>query len=220
VLLLNKSTRKSDITVNWEQLGMKGKQYVRDLWEQKDLGAFNDSFTAKNLSQHEHILIKIGTVGSKPLPGPVPVPEEKYTVTKNGTTYLSDIYYIMKEFDPPVMDKNFFGKTLKINGVSYEKGIGCKSRSAIMYKLNGKADRFKAKVGLDDASDENETGRFRVLVEGKFGGRPIFNSDKMKKGDDEIEVDIDVSGLDFILLEFTGKNVFGNWADARVVTNE
>jgi len=32
-----------------------------------------------------------------------------------------------------------------------------------------------------------------------------------------VAVDVDVTGLDAILLEFSGKEVFGNWADARVV---
>ena len=32
------------ITVTWEQLGIKGRQRVRDLWRQKDLGVFEDNY--------------------------------------------------------------------------------------------------------------------------------------------------------------------------------
>lgn len=58
-----------------------------------------------------------------------------------------------------------------------------------------------------------------MLNEDKFGGRAIFDSGQIKKGDDPIEVDIDVKGLDFILLEYTGKGVSGNWVDAKVIAN-
>jgi len=88
-----------------------------------------------------------------------------------------------------------------------------------MFKLDGKADRFKAIVILDEASPDDKTGKFRVLNEDKFGGRAIFDSGQIKKSEDPIEVDIDVKGLDFILLEFTGKGVFGNWVDAKVIVN-
>lgn len=220
VLLLNKGVTKTDVTVKWEQIGLNGKQKVRDLWEQKDLGTFKGSFTAANLGQHEHQLIKVGKVGSALVPGPTPVSPEKYTVTQSGTTYLSDLYYIMKEFNHPVVDKSFEGNSFEINGKSYEKGLGCKSRSVMMYKLEGKADRFQAIVNLDEASPEDKTGKFRVLNEDKFGGRVIFDSGNMEKQDKPKEIDIDVTGLDFILLEFTGKGVFGNWVDAKVIVNK
>jgi len=140
-------------------------------------------------------------------------------VTQTGTTYLSDLYYIMKEFNHPVADKNFEGNTLQLNGTSYEKGLGCKSKAVMMYKLDGKADRFQAVVGLDALSEDGKAGKFRVLNEDKFGGRVLFDSGQMKKGDAPVVIDIDVKGLDFIELEFTGKGVFGNWADAKVIAN-
>jgi hypothetical protein len=219
VLLLNKGQTNADLTVRWKQLGLKGKQKVRDLWEQKDLGIFDGSFTAKNLAQHEHLLLKVGSPGSKLVAGPVPVPPKKYTVTKSGTTYLSDLYYIKCEDNPPVMNRDCHGEPIAFNGKTFAKGLGCKGKSQVVYKLNGKADRFKALVGLSERSSENDTGEFRVQVEDRFGGKVIFSSGKMRKGDQPMAVDIDVKGLDAILLEFTGKEVFGNWADARVVAN-
>ena len=88
VLILNKSDKTTDITVKWDMIGLRGTQKVRDLWEQKDLGKFKNSFTAKTLSKHEHLLLKVGNSGDKLLPGPSPLPIEKYAVTKSGTTYL------------------------------------------------------------------------------------------------------------------------------------
>jgi alpha-galactosidase len=37
---------KADVTVRWSDLGLRGKQVVRDLWRQKDLGTFEDQFSA------------------------------------------------------------------------------------------------------------------------------------------------------------------------------
>ncbi len=49
-------TRK--ITVNWDDLHISGKQNVRDLWRQKDLGVFEDTFEAE-VNYHGVVLVKI-----------------------------------------------------------------------------------------------------------------------------------------------------------------
>ena len=50
--------RKIKVKVNWSDLGIKGKQTVRDLWRQKDLGTFDGSFEA-NVPEHGVVLVKI-----------------------------------------------------------------------------------------------------------------------------------------------------------------
>lgn len=47
-----------EITVTWEQLGLSGRQRVRDLWRQQDLGVFGDAFTA-TVPPHGVVLIRI-----------------------------------------------------------------------------------------------------------------------------------------------------------------
>ena len=37
---------KTTVTVKWSDLGITGKQIVRDLWRQKDLGTFDRQFSA------------------------------------------------------------------------------------------------------------------------------------------------------------------------------
>jgi len=44
--------------VNWSQLGLNGVQTVRDLWRQKDVGIFAESFTA-NVARHGAMLIRL-----------------------------------------------------------------------------------------------------------------------------------------------------------------
>ena len=219
VLLLNKGEDTTGIKVTWEMIGLSGKQKVRDLWERKELGEFDDSFTTANLSKNGHMLIKVGTPGGKIIPGPSPLPLEKYVVTKSGTTWLTELYYIVKGGDAPVYDKNFDGDTISLNGTRYSKGIGCRGSSRLMFKINGKADRFRAVVGSDDSYKGKDTSRFRVLNEDFFGNQVLFDSGNVKP-DSVVNIDINVKGVDYLLLMFDGENTYGVWADARVISTQ
>ena len=216
VLLLNKGTTPKKIKVNWSKLGLSGKQKVRDLWEQKDIDFFNNDFSSNSLAKDEVLFIKVGTPGSPPVPGPLPLPIEKYTITKSGTTHLSDLFYIMKSGETPAYNKSFKQQPISVNGKKYSKGLGCKSKSQVMFKLDGKATRLKADVGLDDAYSGKEAGTFRIYNEDFFGANILFDSKKMNKQSKAISIDIDVTGIKFILLEFSGNEVIGNWGNIKV----
>lgn len=46
------------LTVRWSDLGIKGEYIVRDLWRQKDLGIYKDSFTA-TVNPHGVVMVSI-----------------------------------------------------------------------------------------------------------------------------------------------------------------
>ena len=46
------------MTANWADLGVDGKQIVRDLWRQKDLGSFDGKFSAP-VGPHGVVLIRL-----------------------------------------------------------------------------------------------------------------------------------------------------------------
>jgi alpha-galactosidase len=56
--LFNRSRIESPVTVKWSDLGIGGRQIVRDLWRQKDLGSFETEFTAK-VPRHGVVLIRV-----------------------------------------------------------------------------------------------------------------------------------------------------------------
>jgi alpha-galactosidase len=56
--LFNRSEFEAPVKVTWKDLGLKGKQRVRDLWPQKDLGTFADSFEAK-VPRHGVVLVRL-----------------------------------------------------------------------------------------------------------------------------------------------------------------
>jgi alpha-galactosidase len=56
--LFNRGEGKVKVTALWSDLGISGKKMVRDVWRQKDLGKFSNSFTAK-VPRHGVVLVKI-----------------------------------------------------------------------------------------------------------------------------------------------------------------
>jgi alpha-galactosidase len=56
--LFNLGEMENQVQVNWSDLGLKGKKHVRDLWRQKDLGKFANSFTA-TVPRHGVVLIRV-----------------------------------------------------------------------------------------------------------------------------------------------------------------
>jgi len=56
--LFNRGYTTTPLTVSWADLGLKGKQTVRDLWRQQDLGAFENAFTSP-VPRHGVVLVRI-----------------------------------------------------------------------------------------------------------------------------------------------------------------
>ncbi len=59
VALFNRSSRPADIKVSWQEIGMKGKRKVRDVWKHKNLGKFRDSFTGRQIPAHSAMILLI-----------------------------------------------------------------------------------------------------------------------------------------------------------------
>jgi alpha-galactosidase len=57
--LFNRGELPADVTVKWADLGLDGKQRVRDLWRQKDLGEVDGQFTI-HVARHGAELILVG----------------------------------------------------------------------------------------------------------------------------------------------------------------
>ena len=56
--LFNRGLQAADITATWAELGISGSQTVRDLWQQKDLGTFDRTFTAK-VPAHGAVMLRL-----------------------------------------------------------------------------------------------------------------------------------------------------------------
>lgn len=56
--LFNRGQTETTVTAKWSDLGVTGKQVVRDLWRQKDAGSFDDAFSV-SVPRHGVVLVKI-----------------------------------------------------------------------------------------------------------------------------------------------------------------
>jgi alpha-galactosidase len=56
--LFNRSEADTTISAKWSDLGITGKQTVRDLWRQKDVGEFTDAFTA-SVPLHGVVFVRV-----------------------------------------------------------------------------------------------------------------------------------------------------------------
>jgi alpha-galactosidase len=56
--LFNRGEKETRITALWSDLGISGRQKVRDLWRQKDMGSPGDKFSAR-VSRHGVVMIRL-----------------------------------------------------------------------------------------------------------------------------------------------------------------
>jgi alpha-galactosidase len=56
--LFNRGENETNVIAKWADLGISGKQKIRDLWRQKDIGRFIDEFTA-NVPRHGVVMIRM-----------------------------------------------------------------------------------------------------------------------------------------------------------------
>ncbi len=56
--LFNRGEQDADMAARWSDLSIRGPQVVRDLWQQKDIGRFDNEFKAK-VGRHGVMLVKI-----------------------------------------------------------------------------------------------------------------------------------------------------------------
>jgi len=62
--LFNRGDTETKVTAVWSDLGISGKQRVRDLWRQKDIGRFEGKFTAR-VSRHGVVMIRMWPLTEK-----------------------------------------------------------------------------------------------------------------------------------------------------------
>jgi len=56
--LFNRGEDEAAVTAHWADIGVKGKQLVRDLWRQQDLGVYQDEFKA-SVPRHGVVMVKL-----------------------------------------------------------------------------------------------------------------------------------------------------------------
>ncbi|MCC2594479.1 endo-alpha-N-acetylgalactosaminidase family protein [Tessaracoccus sp. OS52] len=108
------------------------------------------------------------------------------------------------------------GGPLRLDGVTYPKGIGAHAYSRVDFGLGGECTQFQAVVGVDDAQTRGSI-QFAVYGDGNL----IHQTGVLRGSDPSVELDLDISGVQTLSLRVTDGgdgvgNDHGDWALARV----
>jgi glucose/arabinose dehydrogenase len=154
-------------------------------------------------------------------------PSAPLTVTTNpqGTTvYLSDLTptFATNGWGPYERDRSngetgaTDGGPIRLNGVTYAKGLGVHAGSDIRYALNGQYTTFQAFIGVDDEVGNSGNVIFRVYADGVL----IFDSGAMTGASATQAVNLSVAGRSELRLvvDSNGTNFddHADWADAKL----
>jgi hypothetical protein len=170
---------------------------------------------------------------NKPYSGQATLPPFSSLVlfrANDGTTnpvYLSDLSWIgmSNGYGPVERDRSNGntgdndGTTLKLNGVTYTKGLGCHANSDIMYNLAGRYRTFLTDIGIDDEVGNTSCGSviFRVYADNTL----IYDSGVMIPTSPTKSLSLDVRGKHIlrlmVLTNGDGCGDHGDWAGARLV---
>ena len=118
----------------------------------------------------------------------------------------------------PRVDQSITGKPISIAGRTFEHGVGTHAESAFHVSLDGKVERFRALVGVDDATNGQGSVRFQVYGDGKR----LFDTGVIKGGQPVKTVDVPLAGVKGLILFVTsaGDGIdfdHANWARAEFV---
>ncbi len=133
-----------------------------------------------------------------------------------GKVWLSDLDLSKTQqgWGEPRKNLSVEGNPLKIAGRTFERGLGTHADSLLCIELNGGSSRFHAMVGVDDEAGTRGSVEFRILADGK----QIYKSGLIRSNDPAKEVDVDVAGVQMLVLTVDSGNDMNydhaDWADA------
>ncbi|MCW3814351.1 alpha-N-acetylglucosaminidase C-terminal domain-containing protein [Micromonospora sp. DR5-3] len=96
------------------------------------------------------------------------------------------------------------GAPLRLDGVSYSKGLGTNSNADVRFELGGNCQGLSTVVGIDDAMNHTADGDVVVRVFGD--GRQLYESDVLRSGlaetgSEAVRLHVDVTGVHQLRLQ-------------------
>lgn len=121
----------------------------------------------------------------------------------------------------PHQNKSVEGHALSLGGEKFARGFGTHAESILRINLNGGAQNFSARVGVDDEVNKNPASSVEFVVRGD--GKDLWRSGVMKAGAAAKMCDVDLTGAKTLVLEVTDAgdgNTYdhADWADAKFAT--
>lgn len=121
----------------------------------------------------------------------------------------------------PGINTSVDGKKLMVAGETFDRGFGTHAESSLLIKLNGKAHKFSALVGLDDEMKGHDPAvEFEIYGDNK----KLWSSGIMHLGDKAKPVSVSLKGIKQLELVVTdgGNGPYydhADWVNAKFETN-
>ena len=100
----------------------------------------------------------------------------------------------------PVANQSIIGKPLTIAGTVFKTGIGLHAAGYWAFRLDGKAQLFRCKVGIDDETGGKGSAEFSVYAE---DGRRLAGSGILKGGEPAKQLVADLTGQSLVFMVFS-----------------
>ena len=145
----------------------------------------------------------------------------KIVAQQTNTIWLDDLpIQSFSDGIRPVEVKSNYGKdTMSVKGVKYLRGLGPQSISILKFDLSKQARHFSAMAAVDDHGNKEIPLQFYVLGDGKI----LFESKKMRVGDEPLKVEVNLTGIKQLGLLITdkvggvsNKRTYANWINAKL----
>lgn len=128
--------------------------------------------------------------------------------------------HYLQDWGSPQINQTVVGTPFSIAGTHYETGVGTHAISRFFFKLNKKAHRVQGIVGADDKNDFHTKLQFKIIGDRK----ELWRSGVMTKGDMAKPFDVNLSGVDKVLLlvEECGDGIMydhADWINVKFITD-
>lgn len=117
----------------------------------------------------------------------------------------------IQDWGKPEVNRSVLGTPLTVGGKVYERGIGAHSICRMFFDLGADAVSVSGSVGGDDNNPFRTAFQFKIVGDRK----ELWRSGVLRKGDAVKEFDVDLSGIDKVLLlvEECGDGIMYDHAD-------
>lgn len=174
--------------------------------------------------------------GSAPNPVPVPEPDPTPDPVPAPTTRPADVpadgpFVWVSDMTDLTVQSNGWGpvernlsngengagdgKTITLNGATYQKGIGVHATAQLSIPLSKRYSRFRADVGIDDEVGTKGKAVFEVVADDQI----VWSSGEMTGASDTRTLAVDVTGVNVLQLRCVSDvkdYAHGDWAHARL----
>lgn len=113
-----------------------------------------------------------------------------------------DLRHVLQSVGAARKDLAVSGKPLVVGGKSYAHGVGTHAESYIRLRLDGRARRFRALVGLDDGGERFWGTGIQFWIEGD--GRTLAKSRVFRRGTPAEPIEADLKGVKTVTLVAVG----------------